>query len=47
MGKLPPQFPMRQTFLRVFNSDEPEIGDVDEGIVEGSEDASDAEDEFT
>lgn len=27
--------------------DKPEIGDMDEGIVEGSEDASDTEDEFT
>ena len=27
--------------------DEPEIGDVDEGIVEGGEDTSDAENEFT
>ena len=27
--------------------DEPEIGDVDEGVVEGGEDASDAEDELT
>ena len=27
--------------------DEPEIGDVDEGVVEGCEDAGDAEDEFT
>ena len=27
--------------------DEPEIGDVDEGIVEGGKDTSDAENEFT
>ena len=25
----------------------PEIGDMDEGIIEGSEDAGDAKDEFT
>jgi hypothetical protein len=35
-------------FLRYFFSiDEPEIGNMDEGIVEGSKDASYAEDEFT
>ena len=28
-------------------SDEPEIGNMDEGIVERCEDAGDAEDEFT
>lgn len=27
--------------------DEPEIGDMDEGVVEGCEDTGDAEDEFT
>ena len=27
--------------------DEPEIGDMDEGIIEGSEDTGDSEDEFT
>lgn len=27
--------------------DEPEIGDMDEGVVEGCEDSGDAEDEFT
>ena len=27
--------------------DKPEIGDVDEGIVEGGEDTGDTEDEFT
>jgi len=32
---------------RVFNLNEPEIGDVDERIVERGEDAGDAEDEFT
>jgi hypothetical protein len=30
-----------------IGSDEPEIGDMDEGVVEGSEDAGDAKDEFT
>lgn len=28
-------------------ADEPEIGDVDEGVVEGGEDTGDAENEFT
>lgn len=28
-------------------ADEPEIGDVDEGVVEGGEDTGNAEDEFT
>ncbi len=27
--------------------DEPEIGDMDKGVVEGCEDTGDAEDEFT
>ena len=27
--------------------DEPEIGDVDEGVIEGGENTGDAEDEFT
>lgn len=33
--------------VEIVRVDEPEIGDVDEGIVEGSEDASNAEDELT
>lgn len=33
--------------MALSRADEPEIGDVDEGVVEGGEDTSNAEDEFT
>jgi hypothetical protein len=33
--------------IDINKSDEPEIGDMDEGVVEGSEDTSDAENELT
>lgn len=32
---------------RFSRADEPEIGDVDEGVVEGGEDTGNAEDELT
>lgn len=33
--------------MNLLSSNEPEIGDMDEGVVEGGEDTGDAEDEFT
>lgn len=39
-SSLPPRY-------SIIKSDEPEIGDMDEGVVEGGEDTSDAEDELT
>lgn len=40
------KYPVSQT-LALSRADEPEIGDVDEGVVEGGEDTGNAEDEFT
>lgn len=40
--------PVSWTCGRILSrADEPEIGDVDEGVVEGGEDTGNAEDEFT
>jgi hypothetical protein len=36
-----------QSALAEDSRDKPEIGDMDEGVVEGCEDTGDAEDEFT